>query len=257
MSTPNIDPIRSLMIDVNELWISIDVGTKMTARGIYKTVIKSKERNPDIHKLNAIGSFLSTQVRYNTAKKISDRVVDPVFEKISIESSRPKNKRFCDVMNESFTIDEVITTSEFSLCYKDMHSKYPITKGYTNKLFFALERHKCLEKISRGKYKKARDISEHEMTIVTRFIKIKKAPTPVVKTMPSSTNLPQHDGYATVNSVNLEEYIKEVRSLKLIIKALRKELEEKDRFIRGLPVFDLPPLDTTEYEDLKQKYGIT
>ena len=255
MSKSTIDPIKSLRIDVEQFWNSLTLGTEVTARHIYNQVVRSKEKNPDIHKLNAIGFFLTMQVKYNTAEKSSDRVVDPVYRKVADESSRPKNKRFCDVINGAFTIGETITTVEFSLRYKNMNPKDPITKNYINKLLFALDRHNCIDKTDRAKYMKTRDIAEQEMTTVTRFIKLKKKEdlTPI-KIIP--VNLPQVDGYATVKSETLETYIKEIKDLKLVIKGLQRELSEKDRFIKGLPRYDLPVLDTEEYADLKKKYGI-
>jgi len=252
-----IDPIKSLMVDVQEYWDSMPVGSKITARHIYNHVVQTKEKNPDAHRLIAIGTFLNMQVKYNTAKNISGGVgkVDAMYEKISVEASRPKNKRFCDVINGSFELEEKIIPSEFSLRYKSMHPKDPITKNYISKLLFALERHKCLIKLERGVYAKIRDIAEHEMTTVTRFIKLKKKELTVpIKVLP--VNLPQIDGYATVNSQTLETYIKEIKDLRLIIKGLQRELAEKDRFIQGLPRFDLPSLDTEEYADLKKKFGI-
>jgi len=258
MEDDMIDPIRSLMTDVEEYWNSLEIGTEVTSRHIYINVVKTKEKNPEIHKLNAIGAFLNRQVKYQTAKKVSDRLVDALFKKISNESVRPKNKRFCDVMNHAFAMEEKVTPTEFSLRYKNMHPKTPITKNYINKLLFALERHKCLIKLDRGLYAKIREIAEHEMTNVTRFIKLVKKEEEVTKPIRVvPINLPQVDGYATVKSATLEVYIKEIRDLKLIIKGLQTELAEKDRFIKQLPRYDLPLLDTGEYADLKKKYGIT
>lgn len=257
-----IDPVKSMMIDVEEYWNQLEIGSEVTARHIYKEVIKDVEKNPNIHKLNVIGNFLNRQVKYSTAEKVSDRVVDPLYKKVSTESSRPKNKRFCDVINEAFAIEERISPPEFHLRYKNMNPKDPITKNYLNKLLFALERNKCIIKLKRGLYVKTRDISEQEMTFVTRFTKLKKVKEkPKVEILKATrvvpVNLPQVDGYATVKSQTLETYIKEIKDLKLIIRALQNELSEKDRFIKLLPRIDLPALDTEEYADLKQKYGIT
>ena len=255
-----IDPIKSMLVDVEEFWNQLQIGSEVTARHIYKEIVKGVEKNPNIHKLNVIGAFLSRQVKYNTAEKVSDTVVDPLYKKVSFESSRPKNKRFCDVINGAFELEERISPPEFHLRYKNMHPKDPITKNYINKLLFALERNKCIIKLNRGLYVKTRDISEQEMTFVTRFTKLRKKEESKEE-LPKATrvvpvNLPQVDGYATVKSQTLETYIKEIKDLKLIIRGLQRELSEKDRFIKLLPRIDLPVLDTEEYADLKKKYGI-
>jgi hypothetical protein len=229
----------------------MDIGEAVTSRDVYRAI--SSDKKFDVHKLNSLGAFLNNKVKYKTAKVVGEKVSDPRFEKISNESSRAINKRFCDVINSAFEVGEQIITSEFSLRYKSMNSGAPITKNYILKLLFALERHECLTRLHTGIYQKRRDIAEQEMTFVTRFIKAKK-PQEVERKVP--VNLPQIDGYATVKSVTLEKYIKEIKTLKLIVKAQQKELEVKDQFIQGLPRFDLPALDTEEYADLKKKYGI-
>jgi len=250
-----IDPIKSLLIDVEEFWTNMKIGEEVTSRDIFRCV--SSDKSFDIHKLNAIGAFLNRKVKYSQAETLGEKVSDPRYKKISEISSRPKNKRFCDVINSQFSIEEGLNSTEYSLRYKNMHPRDPITKNYINKLLHALESHGCLLKLKRGTYAKVRDIAEVEMTSVTRFIK-KKAEIPVertvIRTLP--VRLPQVDGYATVKSDTLEIYIKEVKTLKLIIRAQQRELEEKDRFIKGLPMYDLPAIDTEEYADLKQKYGI-
>lgn len=248
-----LDPIKSLLIDAEEYWNGMDIGTEVTSRDIYRAI--SSDKSFGVHKLNALGTFLNIKVKYKMAERIGEKVSDPRFKKVSNDSVRPINKRFCDVLNASFTVGEAIVPAEFSLRYKNMHPKSPITKNYISKLLFALERHNCLKKVERGVYAKSIDIAEHEMTNVTRFIKLKKVETPERRTV-VPTNLPQADGYATVESKTLEEYIKEITTLKLIIKAQRKELSEKDRFINMLPRINLPKLETEEYADLKEKYGI-
>jgi hypothetical protein len=246
-----IDPVKSLLIDAEEYWTNMNVGDEITTRDIYRGI--SSDKNFDVHKLNSLGAFLTNKVKYGLSEKIGESVSDPTFKKISNKSSRPKNKRFCDVLNSEFKLEEKIVPAELSLRYKNINPRDTITKNYISKLLFSLERHKCLIKLERGVYMKVRDIAEHEMTTVTRFIKAKK-PQEVERKVP--VNLPQIDGYATVKSITLEEYIKEIKTLKLIIKAQQKEIEVKDQFILGLPRFDLPSLDTEEYADLKKKYGI-
>lgn len=250
-----IDPIKSLLIDAEEYWTNMSVGDEVTTRDVYRAI--SSDKGFDTHKLNSLGSFLNTKIKYKMAERIGESIHDPRFKKISNESSRPINKRFCDVINNSFQVNEQIVPVEFSLRYKNMNPKDSITKNYISKLLFALERHKCLIKLERGVYAKIRDIAEQEMTTVTRFIKLRKkdeAPSKPVRVVP--VDLPQVDGYATVKSATLEIYIKEIRDLKLIIMGLQKDLAEKDRFIKQLPRYDLPLLDTEEYADLKQKYNI-
>lgn len=252
-----LDPIKSLLVDAEEHWINLDIGAEVTTRDVYRAIIKGKIN--DIHRMNALGAFLNNKIKYGLAESVGEKLSDPRYKKISNESTRSKNRRFCDVLNGSFIIGEEIIPIEFALRYKNSNPRDPITKNYIVKLLYALCNNKCIEKIGRGAYRKDKDIAEHEMSIVTRFIKAKKVtatnkPVSIIRTLP--TTLPQVDGFATVKSKTLEKYISEIKTLKLIIKAQRRELSEKDRFIQTLPRFDLPDLETDEYADLKQKYGI-
>jgi hypothetical protein len=243
-----LDPIKSLMADVTEFWNSLDVGAEVTARHIYKEIVNNlKEKNPDIHKLNAIGSFLNSQVRYSTAEKASERLVDPLFKKISNESRRAKNKRFCDVLNQEFKTEELIEVSELSLRYKNMHPNDPITRNYTSKLLIALESNGFIKKVKRGLYQKLFEIPEVQMTQATCF---KKKP----KAVPA--DLPVPEGITVVEISKLKAYIEEIKSLKLIVKAQEREIAKRDRILKSIPRTTLPDLDTTEYAGLKEKYGI-
>lgn len=248
-----IDPVKSLLIDAEESWSNMSIGSEVTTRDVYRGI--SSDNKFDIHKLTALEGFLNKQVSYGVAQIVGGEDSNPRYKKISTESVRAKNKRFCDVINDSFADNEEINLIEFSLRYKNMNPHDPITKNYIVKLFYALERHKCIEKIQPGLYAKLRNIEEHEMTTVTRYVKIKtKAATSIATRIPPT--LSRVNGYSTVKSETLTSYIKEIKTLKLIIKAQRKELSEKNYFIDSLPRVDLPALDTAEYEDLKEKYGI-
>lgn len=243
-----LDPIKSLLTDVTEFWNSLEIGSEVTARHIYKEVVNNlKEKNPDIHKLNAIGSFLNNQLRYGTAEKVSETLIDPLFRKISNESHRPINKRFCDVINHDFKHGEVIELSELSLRYKNMHPKNPITKGYTSKLLIALESNGFLDKVKKGTYVKKLEISESQMTTATCFRKKKRA-------IPADLSVPE--GITVVEISKLKAYLDEIRTLKLIVKAQEREIARRDRIINSIPKTTLPDLQTEEYAGLKEKYGI-
>ena len=248
-----IDPVKSLLIDAEESWSNMPIGSEVTTRDVYRAI--SSDNKFDIHKLSALEGFLNKQINYGVAEIVGGKDSDPRYKKILNESVRAKNKRFCDVINDSFADNEEINLIEFSLRYKNMNPHDPITKNYIVKLLYALERHKCIDKIQPGLYVKLRNIEEHEMTTVTRYVKIRtKAATSIATRLPPM--LPRINGYATVKSETLTSYIKEIETLKLIVKAQRKELDEKTLFIASLPRVDLPALDTAEYEDLKKKYGI-
>ncbi len=247
-----IDPIKSLMTDVTEYWNGLAVGAAVTAREIYREVVQAKEKNPDIIKLNAIGAFLNNMVRYNAAEKTTDKVVDAPYRKISNETHRPKNKRFCDVINSEFRTNDMIEVHELSLRYKNAHPQDPITKNYVSKLLIALESHGHIKRVKKGVYVKLLEIPEIQMTNATRFVKNK------AKAIPANLQVPKglEPGVTVVKVLELKKYLDEIETLKLIVAAQRKEIDEKDKLLSAIPNTDLPDLKTADYADLKEKYGI-
>jgi len=246
-----IDPNKSLLIDAEKYWTNMNVGDEVGTRDLYRAI--TLDRSFDTHKLNSLGAFLNNKIKYKMSKIVDDTKSDPKFRKISTESSRAKNKRFCDVINSAFQIEEKIDPAELSLRYKNMNPKDSITKNYMSKLLFSLESHKYLIKLKRGVYAKVKNVSEHEMAYVTRFVK--KEQVAKSRKIPDKLKAPVEMTMVEVSKINA--YLKEIMVLRNIIAAQRNDIEEAEKILKNIPTTILPDLETEGYADLKEKYNIT